>query len=203
MENTSSASQSDGAGESNTTDADRALLREYRAQTQSREIQRLLDELLPHLDRVTVTDTGPGGRGGNTVRAGDGRYQVTFAGASLDRRDRIATLVHELRHVVVQEAYDADMLNYPAPPLSDEARAKMEKGTPGREEDVQNARMGQLPKEQRMQFMDHVVNSASQLVAVLPKSGLARDVQEPLKAKLLNHMGQRPYHACDGVLSMF
>ncbi|MGW0855548.1 hypothetical protein [Streptomyces sp. NPDC002690] len=201
MESSSSANQPGGSGEFDTTEADRALLRAYREQTQLSEVQRLLDELLPYLDRVAITDTGPGGRGGNTVRAGDDRYQVTFGGADLDQRDRIATLVHELTHVGVQEAYDADMLNYSAPPLGDEARARMERETPGREEDVQNARMGQLPVSQRMEFMDHVMDGATRLAAALPTSGLSPDVQEPLREKLLNHMRPRPYHEYDGVLS--
>lgn len=182
-----------------TTEADRELLRAYAAETQNPEVRRLLDELLPLLDRVAITDTQGTRGGGHTVRAGDGGYQVTFA--SRDRRDRIATLVHELTHVAVQEAYDADMLNFPVPALSDEDRARVERETPGREEDIQNARLGLVSKDRRTEYIDHVLNSVQQLVAALPTSGLDPDTRTMLREKLTNHMGARPYHEYDGVLS--
>jgi hypothetical protein len=185
----------------NTTEEDRDILLNYRNETQNPAVQALLDELFVHLERVSFEQTG-GSTGGSTRHLGGGQYSVSYARpADMDTHDRIAVLVHELTHVVVNEAYNSDMLNYPVPVLTDTERMTTLEETPGREEDIQNARMRKADREQRNSFMDHVMANVTLLLSQLPRSGLSPERQKMIDTKLRLHTLQRPFHEYDAVLS--
>jgi hypothetical protein len=185
----------------NTTEEDREILLNYRNETQNPAVQALLDELFAHLERVSFEQTA-GSTGGSTRHLGDGQYSVSYARpADMDTHDRIAVLVHELTHVGINEAYNSDMLNYPVPVLTDTERMNTMEETPGREEDIQNARMRKVEREQRDSFIDHVMGNVTLLLSQLPGSGLSSERQTMIDTKLRLHTLQRPFHEYDAVLS--
>lgn len=184
-----------------TTEEDRAVLRAYRDETQNPEVQTLLAELLGHLERISFEQTG-GSTGGNTRHLGGGRYAVSYARPeTMSAHDRIAVLVHELTHVAINEAYDSDMLNYPVPALTAPERETTLAETPGREEDIQDARRRKVDRQQRDRFVDLVLANVTLLLSQLPGSGLSAERQEMIGAKLRFHTLPRPFHEYDAVLS--
>lgn len=173
------------------------FLRGYQQQTQDPEVQRLLAELMPLLDQVKKFTATSAQSGGNTRPYGEpGQYAIEYAGAS-DVASRIATLVHELTHVAVNEAYDSDMLNYPVPPLS----AEELEADGASEESRQLARRRKMSKGDIDAFELHVMKSAVDLLQLLPGSGLSEERQEEAREKLRNHTAPKPFHEYDGVLS--
>lgn len=191
------ASEVSGPGEEQEapriTQPEAALLHQYRQQTQNSQVQALLDELLPLLDRVGYLYEGRSG--GNTVRQGSdqsGRRYLTTYGAG-DEEDRIARLVHELTHVRVDVVYDSDMMNYPAPPLSGQVT--------GSEDERQRMRYRQIPRSDIDRFQLHVMHNVTELLRLLPYSGLPGDVRKAAFEKIRLHLGSNPHKEYDGVLS--
>ncbi|MGP3925585.1 glycosyltransferase [Streptomyces sp. 8N616] len=185
----------------NTNVEDHGLLQDYRSETQGPEVRALLDELLAHSGNVSF-ERSEGSTGGNTRYLGDGQYVISYARpAGMSQDDHVAVLAHEMTHVAINEAYGSDMLNYPVPALTDAERKTVLEETPGREEDIQNARLDKVDRGQRNDFIDLVVKNVVSLVSHLPKSGLSAERQEAIRTKLVNHTAQRPYHEYDAVLS--
>ncbi|MET9297209.1 hypothetical protein [Streptomyces sp. NPDC003077] len=183
------------------TAQDRQLLRDYAGETRDPHVTALMGELLRHLDQVDFART-TGRTGGNTRGLGQGRYAVSYAhGAQMTRADHLAVLVHELTHVAVDQAYDSEMLNFPAPALSTAERQRVREETPGREEDFQNARLRNTGRQQRDAFVGLVVANGQRLVRELPSSGLSAERQRMVREKLTSHLQPRPFHEYDGVLS--
>lgn len=174
------------------TQSESDLLHRYRQETQDPRVQALLDELLPLLDRVTFVDNGGGMWFTTKADSGESgqRYHIY---ADDEDIDRLARLVHELTHVGVDVAYDADMLNYPAPQLSGQ--------TPDREEDRQMSRRRLIPAGDRGRFEDHVQHNATELLNLIPGSGLPPDIQQKASQKLTAHTMGAPYKEYDAVLS--
>ncbi|MFH8405740.1 hypothetical protein ACH4FX_13325 [Streptomyces sp. NPDC018019] len=183
------------------TTQDRQLLRAYSRETRDPYVQRLLRELLGHLDRAAFERTSGAG-GGSTRALGQGRYAVSYAHPpDMSRTDHLAVMVHELTHVAVDQAYDSRMLNFRVPPLSAAEEDQVRNETPGREEDHQNARLGRVDARRRDAFVDLVIGNVQRLLDELPGSGLPPERQRAVRTKLTDHMRARPYHEYDGVLS--
>ncbi|MFH9421888.1 hypothetical protein [Streptomyces sp. NPDC017529] len=183
------------------TAQDRQLLHAYSRETRDPYVQRLLGELLGHVNRADFARTAGAG-GGNTRDLGQGRYAVSYAHTSaMSRSDHLAVLVHELTHVAVNQAYDSQMLNIRVPALAPAEADRVRDETPGREEDFQNARLGRLDARRRDAFVDLVVGNVRRLLEELPGSGLPADRQRVIRTKLTDHLRARPYHEYDGVLS--
>ncbi|MFI2240793.1 hypothetical protein [Streptomyces chrestomyceticus] len=183
------------------TAQDRQLLHDYSRETRDPYVQRLLGELLGHVNRAEFERTAGAG-GGNTRDLGQGRYTVSYAYTpGMPRADHLAVLVHELTHVAVNQAYDSRMLNFPAPRLSAAEEDRVRDETPDREEDHQNARLGRVDARRRDAFVDLVVGHVQRLLDDLPSSRLSPERQRAIRTKLTDHMRARPYHEYDGVLS--
>ncbi|MFD7668369.1 hypothetical protein [Streptomyces sp. NPDC059788] len=183
------------------TTQDRQLLQDYSRETRDPYVQRLLGELLGHVNRADFERT-PGATGGNTRDLGQGRYAISYAYTpGMSRGDHLAVMVHELTHVAVNQAYDSRMLNFRAPHLSAAEDDRVKNETPGREEDYQNARLGRVDARRRDAFVDLVVGHVQRLLDELPSSRLPPERQRAIRTKLTDHMRARPYHEYDGVLS--
>ncbi|MEV5597736.1 hypothetical protein [Streptomyces sp. NPDC052496] len=183
------------------TAQDRQLLHDYSRETRDPYVQRLLGELLGHVNRADFERT-TGAGGGNTRDLGHGRYAISYAHPpGMPRSDHLAVMVHELTHVAVNQAYDSRMLNFRAPQLSPAEDARVRTETPGREEDYQNARLGRVDARRRDAFVDLVVGNVQRLLDELPASRLTPERQRAIRTKLTDHMRARPYHEYDGVLS--
>ncbi|KAA6223239.1 hypothetical protein CP973_16145 [Streptomyces albofaciens JCM 4342] len=183
------------------TAQDRQLLHDYSRETRDPYVQRLLAELLGHVNRAGFERTAGAG-GGNTRDLGQGRYAISYAHTpDMTRTDHLAVMVHELTHVAVGQAYDSRMLNFPVPPLSAAEEARVRNETPGREEDFQNAGLRRADARRRDAFVDLVVGNVQRLLDELRGSGLPAGRQRAVRSKLTDHMRARPYHEYDGVLS--
>lgn len=188
--------QDPGAEMEPITERDIEALQEYGRETSDMEVQRILNELIPMLERVRRFIYDQQLRSGGTTTkvpdpVGDRKYQVRYSGEDLE--DRIAVLAHELVHVLVDSDQDADMLNYyPLPQLSGEK--------PESEEQRQQARLGMVPEGDRDRFRVHVLHNVERLQRLLPGSGLPFEMQQKAEEKLRSHTAQRPEHEYDAVL---
>ncbi|RSO10033.1 hypothetical protein DMH15_41270 [Streptomyces sp. WAC 06725] len=183
------------------TAQDRQLLHDYSRETRDPYVQRLLAELLGHVNRAGFERTAGAG-GGNTRDLGQGQYAVSYAYTpDTTRADHLAVLVHELTHVAVNQAYGSRMLNFPVPPLSAAEENRVRDETPGREEDFQNAALRRADARRRDAYVDLVIGNVQRLLDELRGSGLPAERQRAIRTKLTDHMRARPYHEYDGVLS--
>ncbi|CAM5557972.1 hypothetical protein SRIMM317S_04049 [Streptomyces rimosus subsp. rimosus] len=183
------------------TAPDRQLLHDYCRETRDPYVQRLLAELLGHVNRAGFERTAGAG-GGNTRDLGQGQYAVSYAYTpDTTRADHLAVLVHELTHVAVNQAYGSRMLNFPVPPLSAAEENRVRDETPGREEDFQNAALRRADARRRDAYVDLVIGNVQRLLDELRGSGLPAERQRAIRTKLTDHMRARPYHEYDGVLS--
>ncbi|MET9611354.1 hypothetical protein [Kitasatospora indigofera] len=167
------------------------MLAGYRQRTGSPEVRALVDEVLGLV--AVTTFAGPGaverparpgaapapgerpGGGAHTVpdQSQQGRYVIGGVAESHRwREDQVATLLHELVHVVIYQQYGRDQ-NLPQ---------------------VQDA-------QQTESFQVHAMNTAVQLVGLLPGSGLPDTWQEAAEQKLRFHMGVNSLLEYDGVLT--
>lgn len=163
------------------------MLREYEERTGDHVLRQLLGELIPQVRGVDFVGSGakaaqPRGRGtapgdspaqgGNTVPVSgpDARYRITLSAAG-SREDQIATLVHEMTHVLNYEAYGQDAI-----PV----------GPDRRDEEKYSA---------------YVMQKAGDLIGLLPGSGLPPGWQRAVKEKLRSHSAASPTREYDTVLS--
>ncbi|MGH3620625.1 MAG: hypothetical protein ACRDQ5_02395 [Sciscionella sp.] len=173
-------------------------LQEYQQTTTNAAVRTLLAELIPLLNRVQqfTHQTGSGGgytrKADGTTSSGEQRYAINYS-TSPDSRDWIAVLVHELTHVAIDVAYDADMLNYPVPALTGPR--------PASEEERQNLRLKNADQDARNTFRVYVLQNVSKLIDLIPGSGLPPDKQRETKRKLTMHTAMKPEHEYDAVLS--
>ncbi|GGM52082.1 hypothetical protein GCM10011608_41250 [Micromonospora sonchi] len=173
-------------------------LQAYHQTTTNREVRALLDELIPYLQQVANWTPGPGTGGGHTRNlgpaqaGGPNRYAISYAGDGT-ASERIAVLVHELTHVAVNESYDSDMLNYPAPLPAN--------STATNEAARQTERVGDIDRDQLNAFQAHAVRSAAVLLELLPGAGFRSARMQEVANKLSGHTAQNPLHEYDAVLS--
>ncbi|MFY1701248.1 hypothetical protein ACN28G_05860 [Micromonospora sp. WMMA1923] len=174
-------------------------LQAYHATVRNAQVRSLLDELIPHLQRVTTWNQTPGRGGGNTRNlgppptGGPNQYQINYAAGGTDS-ERIAILVHELTHVAVNEAYHSDMLNYPVAPLPATSTATTE----GQR---QTERIGATNRNDLDSFRAQVVGNAATLLELLPQAGFTQARMQEAADKLSAHTAQNPLHEYDAVLS--
>jgi hypothetical protein len=163
------------------------MLREYEERTEDHVLRQLLGELIPQVRQVEFVGAGaraaqPRGReaaagdspaqGGHTVPVSgpDAKYRITLSAAG-SREDQIATLVHEMTHVLNYETYDQDAVRV----------------GPGRQDEEK--------------FATYVMQNAGDLLGLLPESGLPPGWQRAVKEKLRSHSAASPTKEYDTVLS--
>jgi hypothetical protein len=176
-------------------------IRNYRDTTTNADVQRLLDQLIPHLDRVSAWSRMPNMTGGGstqidpdaTAAAGSNRYAISYAGDGTVQ-EQVAILVHELTHILVNESYDSDMLNYPVAPLPATSTATTE----GQR---QSERTAATDPEQIRQFNDYVTRTAADLMHLLPHAGFSPARVSEIAQKLSGHTASKPLFEYDAVLS--
>ncbi|BCJ56866.1 hypothetical protein [Micromonospora endophytica] len=173
-------------------------LQAYHRNVVNRHVRALLDELIPHLQRVSTWTPAPGTGGGHTrnlgpAPTGGSQYEISYASGGRDS-ERIAVLVHELTHVAVNEAYDSDMLNYPVAPLPAGSTAADEGAR-------QDERVRATNQDQINAFQAHAVRNAAELLELLPAAGFGASRMQEVANKLSGHTAQKPLHEYDAVLS--
>ncbi|MFI1995605.1 hypothetical protein [Actinoplanes sp. NPDC020271] len=175
-------------------------IRRYRADTPNADVQDLLDQLIPHLDRISAWNRQNGTGGGHTqidqdatAAAGSNRYAINYAGNGTVPQ-QVAILVHELTHVLINESYDSDMLNYPVAPLPAGSAATTESQR-------QSERIAATDPEQLRQFEAYVTSTAADLLHLLPGAGFAPARVSEVAQKLSGHTATKPMFEFDAVLS--
>ncbi|MGW1681961.1 hypothetical protein [Saccharopolyspora sp. NPDC002376] len=183
-----------------TTEEDVALIEEYRQGTKDPAVRKLLDELIPLLERARFVRVGTGTSGGSTEKIGaknpgSQEYKVKYV-RGVEGNDRIALLVHELTHIAADVAYGSDMLNYPVPEYAGEG---LEGGSA--EEKRQRKRLGLEDEKDKDKFQRHVLSNVNELLELLPGSGLPDGKQEEVRDKLIMKSAANPFHEYDAILS--
>ncbi|WP_436531704.1 hypothetical protein [Actinoplanes sp. HUAS TT8] len=176
-------------------------VRNYRDSTPNVDVRDLLDQLLPHLHRVTTWTRNTIANGGGhtqidedaTTAAGSNRYVINYASAGTVQQ-QVAVLVHELTHVLINESYGSDMLNYPVAPLPAGSTATTESQR-------QAERTAATDPEQIRQFTAYVTSTAADLMHLLPGAGFSPARTSEVAQKIGTHTAMNPMFEFDAVLS--
>ena len=106
-------------------------------------------------------------------------------------------LVHELTHVVVNESYDSDMLNYPVEQLPPNSAATARGTRQAERIEATDAR----DPNQLNAFRAHALRNAAELLELLSGAGFSSTRMQEAANKLSGHTAQNPLYEYDAVLS--
>ncbi|MEV6347639.1 hypothetical protein [Actinoplanes sp. NPDC051851] len=177
-------------------------IQNYLANTANQDVRNLLNQLMPHLHRISSFTRAPTSTsGGNThiddaatTAAGANRYTINYgAGGTVEQQ--VAILVHEVTHILINESYDAEMLNYPVQPLPAIGPVAQHEGQ------RQQERIGLTDPAELQRFSAYATRTIADLITLLPSSGFGPARMREISNKLGIHTMQNTLSEYDGVLA--